>query len=97
MASILAPYLIISGVVTLLSAIPYVGFCFSAILALAGLYILVLEVMAVKGVNQISWGAAIGSLLIPVFAIAFLCVCLVAGLFTLLVPVLRDAAPNFAP
>ena len=97
MAAILAPYLVISGIVTLFSAIPYVGLCISAILALGGLYILVLEVMAVKGVNQISWGAAIGSLLIPVLAIAFLCACLVGGAAALLVPLIRDASPNLTP
>ena len=94
MAAILAPYLVISGIVTLFSAIPYVGFCVSAILAIAGLYILVLEVMAVKGVNQISWGAAIGALLIPIFAIAFLCACLIGGAVALLLPAIRDATQN---
>ena len=97
MASILAPYLVISGVLTLFSAIPYVGLCFSAILALGGLYILVLEVMAVKGVNQISWGAAIGALLIPVAVIAFLCACLVGGLIALLVPAIRQVYPTITP
>ena len=97
MAAILAPYLVISGIVTLFSAIPYVGLCFSAILAIAGLYILVLEVMAVKGINQISWGAAIGALLIPVLAIVFLCACLIGGLAAFLLPVIRDASQNLTP
>jgi hypothetical protein len=76
-ASILAPFMIISGVVSLLAAIPFVGLCFSAILALAGLYAFVLEIMAVKGVNQFGWGAAIGSLLIPGLVIGFICGCLI--------------------
>jgi len=97
LASIIAPFLVISGLVSLFSAIPFVGLCISAIVALAGLYILVLEVMAVKGVNQISWGAAIGALLIPIAVIAFLCACLVGGLISLLVPVIRQAAPTFTP
>lgn len=94
MAAILAPYLVISGIVTLFSAIPYVGLCISAILALAGLYILVLEVMAVKGVNQVSWGAAIGALLIPVAVIAFLCACLIGGSLAVLLPTIRNAIPT---
>jgi len=88
--AIIAPYMLISSVFTLLSAIPYVGFCFTAIAGLAGLYILVLEVMAVKGVNQIGWGAAIGALLIPVLAIVFVCACLVIGVLTLLGPMIGD-------
>ena len=88
--AILAPYMLVSSVLTLLSAIPYVGFCFSAIAGIAGIYILVLEIMAVKGVNQFGWGAAIGSLLIPVLAIVFLCACLVAVTLALLGPVMGD-------
>jgi len=88
--TILAPYMLISSVLTLLAAIPYVGFCFTAIAGLGGLYILVLEIMAVKGVNQFGWGAAIGSLLIPVLVIMFVCACLVIGVLTLLGPMIGD-------
>jgi hypothetical protein len=87
---IVVPYTFISSLFTLLSAIPYVGFCFSAIIGLAGLYILVLEIMAVKAVNQFGWGAAIGSLLIPVLVIVFLCACLVGAIALLLGPVVGN-------
>jgi len=88
--AILAPYMLISTGLTLLAAIPYVGYCFTALAGLAGLYILVLEIMAVKGVNQFGWGPAIGSLLIPVLAIVFVCACLVIGILTLLGPVIGE-------
>lgn len=88
--AILAPYMLISSVLTLLSAIPFVGLCFSAIAAIAGIYILVLEIMAVKGVNQFGWGAAAGSLLIPVFVIVFLCACIVGVTLALLGPVIGN-------
>ena len=97
MASITAPYAIVAGLLTLLAAIPYVGYCFSAILAIAGIYIFVLNVMAVKGVNQISWGAAIGSLLIPGLVVGFLCACLVGVSVAAILPAIRNAAPNLAP
>lgn len=97
LASILAPFSIVAGIISLSSAIPYVGLCFSVILLIAGIYVFVLEVLAVKAVNQISTGAAIGSLLIPGFVIAFLCACLVGGLFALVVPALQNASPNLAP
>ncbi|MEO8358169.1 MAG: YIP1 family protein [Chloroflexota bacterium] len=97
MAAIIAPYSIISGIVTLFSAIPYVGLCFTAVLAIGSIYILVLEVMAVKGVNQISWGAAIGSLLIPGLVIGFICACLVGVSLATLLPLIRESVPNLAP
>ena len=97
LASIVSPYLIVSGIAALLSAIPYVGFCFSAVLALGGLYILVLEIMAVKGINQVSWGAAIGSVLIPVVVIGGLIACVLGAAFAAVFSALQNGAPNFAP
>ena len=69
-AAIVAPFYLISGVLALLSAIPFAGLCFGLLGLLAALYVLVLEVMAVKGVNQFGWGQALASMLLPVFAIA---------------------------
>jgi hypothetical protein len=78
-ASISVPYSFVSCVFILLSAIPFVGFCFRIILGLAGLYILVLEIMGIKGVNKFGWGPAIGSVLIPGLVVGLLCCCLVAA------------------
>lgn len=76
LAAISTPFALISGVLTLLSAIPLVGLCFSVVSLVAGLYVLVLEVIAVKAVNQFGWGQAAGSLLLPFFV---LCCCLSVG------------------
>lgn len=81
LAAILTPFYLISSVITLLGAIPYVGACFGIIGLVAGIYALVLEVMAVKGVNQFGWGQAIASLLLPVFA--FVC-CIAVGVIAIL-------------
>ena len=78
MAAISAPYSLVSAVFILLSAIPYVGFCFRIIISLAGIYILVLEIMAVKAVNKFGWGLAIGSLFIPGLALLLICCCVAA-------------------
>ena len=79
--AIYAPFLLVSTVFNLFGAIPFVGLCFRVVLGLAGLYIVVLQIMAVKGVNQIGWGQAAGSVLIPGFAVFLVCCCLgaVAG------------------
>ena len=74
--AIAAPFYLISTVFVLLGAIPYVGYCFSNLLGLAGLYVLVLEIMAVKGVNQFGWGEAIGSVFIPIVVVFIVCCCL---------------------
>ena len=69
-ASIVTPFYLISGVLGLLSAIPFVVYCVGILGFALLVYVLVLETMAVKGVNQLGWGQAIGSLLLPVFAVA---------------------------
>ena len=89
-AAILTPFYLVSGLLGLLSAIPFVGLCFGLLGFVGGLYVLVLEVMAVKGVNQFGWGQAIGSLLLPVFAIACCISIAVFGLVQALGPQLQD-------
>jgi len=79
-AAILAPFAIVSGVLTLFAAIPFVGLCFNAILAIAGIYIIVLNIMATKGVNRFGWGEAVGSVLIPGLVIGLLCCCVIGGI-----------------
>jgi len=79
-AAITVPYSILSGIFILLSAIPFVGICFRLILGLAGLYILVLEIMAVKATNQLDWGRAAGSVLIPGASLFLICCCAVFGI-----------------
>ncbi len=83
-AAIAAPVSIAQGVMFLLSAIPFVGFCFRIIGGLLGLYVLVLEILAVKGVNGFGMGAAIGSVLIPVVVVVLLACCLGAAIAALL-------------
>ena len=99
--AVVAPYYLISGLLALLSAIPYVGFCFGLLGLIALLYVIVLEVMAVKGVNQFGWGQAAGSVLIPFFALACCIAAGIAGLVSVLGPALQDAFeqinPNFTP
>lgn len=74
-AAITTPFALISGILTLLSAIPFVGLCFGLISLVAGLYVLFLQVLAVKAVNQLDWGRAAGAYFLP---IVVLCCCLAA-------------------
>jgi hypothetical protein len=89
-AAIVTPFYLVSTVLTLLAAIPSVGWCFGILGLLAGLYILALEVMAVKGVNQFGWGQAIASLLLPVVAIACCLSIAVIGIMQAVAPQLMD-------
>jgi hypothetical protein len=89
-AAIVTPFYVVSAVLTLLSAIPAVGWCFGILGLFAGLYVLALEVMAVKGVNQFGWGQAIASLLLPVFAVTCCIAAVIAGILSMLGPQFQD-------
>ena len=89
LAAIVTPFYFVSGVLTLFSAIPYLGACFGIIGFLAGLYVLFLQITAVKGVNRFGWGQAAASVLLPVFAIAC---CVAVGIFG----ILSVLAPEFS-
>jgi hypothetical protein len=93
-AAITVPFSLISSVLTLFGAIPYVGACFGLLGFAAGIYVIVLELMAVKGVNQLGWGQAAGALFLPGIVI-FCCIGIViAGLASYLVPVFRETIPQ---
>jgi hypothetical protein len=89
-AAVVTPFYLVSGVLSLLAAIPYAGFCFGILGFAAALYVLVLEVMAVKGVNQFGWGPAIGSLLLPVFAVVCCISVAVGALLSIAAPEMMD-------
>ncbi|HEX8992366.1 MAG TPA: Yip1 family protein [Anaerolineales bacterium] len=81
--AIAAPATLVSALFVLLGAIPFVGICFRVIAGFVGLYVLVLEIMAVKRIHGFGWGPAVGSVLIPGAVVAILCCCLLVGLGTL--------------
>jgi hypothetical protein len=65
MAAVSVPFTLVSSILTPFNSIPFVGLCFSGLSGLLGIYALVLEIMAVKGVNKFDWGQAAGSVLLP--------------------------------
>jgi hypothetical protein len=89
-AAFTAPIMLVSGVLSALSLIPFIGLCFSVISIGLSIYSLVLWIMAVKAVNQFGWGEAAGSVLLPGIVIGLLCGCLIGGMLTLLAPVIGD-------
>jgi hypothetical protein len=97
LAAIAAPLTILSGVLGLFSAIPYAGICFGLFGFLVAIYVLVLQLMAIKGVNRIGWGGAIGAYFIPILVLGFVCACLFGVSFAALIPLIRQSVPNFQP
>jgi hypothetical protein len=77
-AAISVPFTLVTSLLSPFSVIPYVGYCVNGISLLLGLYVLVLELMAVKGVNKFGWGEAAGSVFLPL--LFFVCCAVLAGI-----------------
>lgn len=71
--AISAPITLISSVLSIFSAIPFLGLCLWPVSILLLLYSAVLNIMAVKGVNKFGWGQAIASYLLPTVVLFGLC------------------------
>ncbi len=89
-AAITVPFTLVSSVLSLFTAIPFLGACFGLLSLGLAIYVIVLQIMAVKGVNRFGWGPAVGSVLIPAAVIFTLCCCVIFGLSMLLGPVIGD-------
>lgn len=74
LGAISAPTALVSAVLSIFYAIPFLGFCLWPVGILLGIYVIVLSVTAVKGVNKFGWGQAIASYLLPTVVFCGLCV-----------------------
>ncbi|NUQ85713.1 MAG: YIP1 family protein [Anaerolineales bacterium] len=80
MAAISVPVSLVTSLLTPFSAIGVIGYCFSAITLIIGLYSMYLQLLAVKTVNKFGWGEAAGTYFLPLILIACICFCIVFGL-----------------
>ena len=93
-AAISVPVAIVSSLFSLLGVVPFVGICTGLLSVGLVIYSLVLQVMAVKGVNRFGWGQAAGSVFLPGCVVFIICACIIFGGFMLLVPAIRNS--NFS-
>jgi hypothetical protein len=84
LGAITAPGALVSALITLPSAIPFVGLCMLPLSVLFSIYLVVLQAMSIKGVHRFGWGATIGTMLIPGLAITLLLCCAIVPIFGLM-------------
>jgi hypothetical protein len=96
-SAIAVPVTLVTALLTLLGAIPFVGICFGIVGGLFGLYALFLQITAVKGVNGFGWGPAAGSVLIPIAALLLVCCCLIFGIAALVGASLGNVFSQLGP
>ena len=89
-SSIAVPYSIVTAVLTLLSIIPFVGILTGLISFALWIYAIILGVLAVKAVDRLDTGKAVGAVLLPGLVIFLIvCCCIILGVSALM-PVMRD-------
>lgn len=71
--AVTVPVTIISALMVPLNAIPFVVFCTAPILIGLSVYVLYLEVAAIKAVHQLGWGESAGALFLPGILMLLLC------------------------
>jgi hypothetical protein len=89
-SSITVPYSVVTALLTLLGMIPFVGILTGLISFALSIYFIVLEVLAVKAVDRLDTGRAVGSVLLPGLVILLLVCCCVIVFAAALGPMIGD-------
>lgn len=90
LGAVAAPFSLVSALLIPFNAIRFVAFCTLPLLLIASLYVLFLQVTAVKVVYRTGWLEAAGTFFLPTLLIIFLCACAVLGLVRLAGPSLNE-------
>ena len=83
MGAVSVPITFVTSFLTPFSSIQYVNICTGLVSVIVGIYALVLELMAVKGVNKFGWGQALGSVFLPTLVLACCAIVPIAVMATL--------------
>ena len=90
LAAVTVPAAIISGALNMFSGVPVLGFLVGTIGFGISIYILYLEVLAVKAVHGVSTGKALGAIFLPGLAIAFVVGCFVLAFLAVMGPAIAN-------
>lgn len=88
--AIAVPFSLISALMVPLNAVPFLAFCTLPLLLVCGIYVLFLEVTAIKAVHRCGWGEAAAALFLPAILLGLLCGFLFLGLMRVVGPSLND-------
>ena len=88
--AVTVPLSLVSAFMVPLNAIPFVSFCTVPLLMGMALYVLFLELTALKAVHQFSWGEAAAALFLPTILLGMLCGLMFLGLLRVAGPSLQE-------
>jgi hypothetical protein len=90
LAAAIVPFSLVTALLAPFSAIRYAVFCTLPIILLGSVYLLYLELAAIKAVYRTGWLEAAGAFFLPTILIVFLCACAVMGLIRLAGPSINE-------
>ena len=93
-AAITVPVTLVTMLLTPFSAVPYINICTGLLTLGIGLYVIFLNVTAVKAVNRFDWGKAAASVFLPAVVIVVLCGCIVGASLAILGPAIEEVFRN---
>ena len=97
LGAITAPVTIVTAFLAPLNVIPYAGFCILPLSIVLGIYVLYLQIAAVKGVHGFGWLEAAIAVFLPVILLIFLCAFTVIGLMRMIGPSINDIFQQIQP
>ena len=89
-SAITVPCSVVAAVLALVGIIPYIGILTGLLSFVLSIYVIVLEVLAVKAVNRLDTGKAVGAVLLPGLVIALLVCCCVIAVVAMMGPMIGD-------
>lgn len=95
--AITVPVSILSAFLIPFNTIPYVSFCTLPLLLVLGLYVLFLELTAVKAVYRCGWGEAAAAFFMPTVLLILLCGLLFLGLMRVAGPTINEIMQQMRP
>ena len=85
-----APMLLVSSVLSIFYAIPFLGLCLWPISILIFVFIIYMQIAGTKAVNKFGWGEAAGSVLLPGVVVGLICGCVVIGSLMIMGPIIGN-------
>jgi hypothetical protein len=88
--AVVAPFTLVSALVAPFNLIPYVVFCTGPLLLVLSIYVIYLQMAAVKAVYRTGWLEAAGAFFLPTILLLLLCACIALLLMRMAGPSVND-------
>ena len=90
MGAVVVPFSLVTALLVPFSVIRFAALCTLPIILIGSIYVIYLQLAAIKAVYRSGWLEAAGAFFLPTILIVFLCACAVMGLIRIAGPAVND-------